>query len=104
MGQVDRLGDGIVDVLLEGGLRPDVAFGRDVVGRDEIVGDGLSPGSSPSIPRRAGWRSLISESMMWEVNSKAKTGSMLEEQPAIREIVPVGAMVKTVAFRIFLPL
>ena len=41
--------------------------------------------------------SLISRSMIREVTSKEKTGSMLEEQPAIREMVPVGATVKTVA-------
>ncbi len=37
--------------------------------------------------------------MIFEANSKAKTGSIEEEQPAMREIVPVGAMVRTVAFR-----
>ncbi len=34
------------------------------------------------------------------MTSKAKTGSMEDEQPAMREIVPVGAMVKTVAFHL----
>ena len=53
---------------------------------------------------KSGWTSLSSPSRIFEVNSKAKTGSIDEEQPAMREIVPVGAMVRTVAFRIFLPL
>ena len=51
-----------------------------------------------------GWTSLSSESMIFEMTSKAKTGSIDEEQPAMREIVPVGAMVKTVALRILPPL
>ena len=38
------------------------------------------------------------------MNSKAKTGSMDEEQPAMRAMVPVGAMVRTVAFRRSVPL
>src|SRR6266542_4122925 len=39
--QVDRLRDPVVDVPLEGRLHPDVALGRDVVGRREEPPDGL---------------------------------------------------------------
>ena len=35
VGEVDRLGHGVVHVLLEGGLHADVPFGRHVVGGDE---------------------------------------------------------------------
>ena len=48
--------------------------------------------------------SLSSQSRIFETTSKAKTGSIDEEQPAMREIVPVGAMVRTVALRIWPPL
>ena len=34
-GEVDGLADGIVGVLLEGRLHPDMVLGGDVVGRDE---------------------------------------------------------------------
>ena len=47
--------------------------------------------------------SLISLSRIFEITWKAKIGSMLEEQPAMREMVPVGAMVSTEALRIFCP-
>ena len=43
-------------------------------------------------------------SRMLETSSKAKTGSMEELVPAILEMVPVGAMVSTVAFLLFSPL
>jgi|GEM_PF-6448787 len=48
--------------------------------------------------------STISLSRILEITWKAKIGSMLEEQPAMREIVPVGAMVSTAALRIVWPL
>ena len=35
VGEVDGLGDGVVGVLLEGRLQPDVPLGRDVVGGGE---------------------------------------------------------------------
>ena len=41
LGEVHRLGDGVVGVFLEGGLEADVPLGRDVVGGDEDPSDVL---------------------------------------------------------------
>ena len=35
MREVDRLGDGVVRILLESRLHPDMPYGRDIVRRDE---------------------------------------------------------------------
>ena len=53
VGEVDRLGDGVVGVLLEGRLQLDVPLGRDVVRRDE---DALHVGSGTS----SMWRTVPS--------------------------------------------
>ena len=51
-GEIHRLGDGVVGVLLEGRLNADVPLGRDVVGRDKEAADVL--GDFLEVPDGAG--------------------------------------------------
>jgi len=40
VGEVNRFGDRIVDVPLEGRLNPEMPLGSDVMGGDEMIGQG----------------------------------------------------------------